>query len=88
MTKAKGEARGRAASDADLEPELGFEAAYRQLEEAVAALEQGDLPLDECLALYERGAALAARCGALLAAAELKLRQVDGEGRDAGEVVL
>lgn len=67
---------------------LGFEDAYRQLEQTVAALEQGDQPLDESLILYERGAALAAHCGALLAAAELKVRQVDGEGRDAGELSL
>jgi exodeoxyribonuclease VII small subunit len=67
---------------------LGFEDAFNLLEQTVAALEQGDQPLDESLALYERGAALATHCGALLAAAELKVRQVDGEGRDAGELPL
>ena len=67
---------------------LGFEDAFRLLEQTVAALEQGDQPLDESLALYERGAALATHCGALLAAAELKVRQVDGEGKDAGALPL
>jgi exodeoxyribonuclease VII small subunit len=67
---------------------LGFEEAYRRLEETVAALEQGDLPLDECLALYELGAALATRCSELLSAAELQIRQVDGEGKDAGPLNL
>jgi exodeoxyribonuclease VII small subunit len=68
--------------------DLGFEAAFRELEEAIAALEQGELSLDDSLAFYERGAALAERCATLLSAAELRIRQVDGEGRDAGKLEL
>lgn len=64
--------------------ELGFEEAFRLLEQTVAALEAGDQPLEDSLGLYERGTALAARCQDLLAAAELKVRQVDGEGQDGG----
>jgi exodeoxyribonuclease VII small subunit len=69
---------------APAEAELGFEEAFRLLEQTVAALEAGDQPLEASLALYERGTALAARCQDLLAAAELKVRQVDGDGQDAG----
>ena len=38
--------------------ELSFEAAMTELERVVAALEKGDVPLEESIKLYERGAAL------------------------------
>ena len=56
--------------------ELTFEQAYKELEGVVRKLEGGQLPLDESLALFERGQTLAARCGALLAEAELKVKQL------------
>lgn len=77
----------RAAAEVDVSG-LGFEAAYRLLDETVARLEADDLTLDDSLMLYERGVALSERCGALLAAAELRVREVDGEGRDVGAVTL
>ena len=55
---------------------LTFEAAKQELEAIVRKLEEGQLPLDEALALFERGQALAARCGTLLAEAELKVKQL------------
>jgi len=55
---------------------LSFEQAYKELESIVRKLEGGQLPLDEALALFERGQALAARCGSLLEAAELKVQQL------------
>jgi exodeoxyribonuclease VII small subunit len=67
---------------------LTFEQAYGALGEVVAALEQGGQALDDALALYERGVALAARCDALLSAAELRVRRIDGDGGDAGELAL
>jgi exodeoxyribonuclease VII small subunit len=63
---------------------ISFEEAYRGLEEAVAELEKGDLSLDDSLAVYERGTALAERCTALLTAAELRIRRLDSEGNDEG----
>jgi len=45
----------------------------------VAQLEDGDLPLDDALALYARGQALAMRCAQLLEQAELRVRQVGGQ---------
>ena len=53
-----------------------FEELYRRLEETVGKLEQGGLPLEESLALYEEGMALARRCQALLDAAELKITKL------------
>lgn len=53
---------------------LSFEAALSELERIVEQLEAGDLPLEEALALFERGQALAARCGGLLDGAELKVQ--------------
>ncbi len=53
-----------------------FEAIYRELEETVQRLESGELSLAESLALFERGAALAEQCNALLDNAELRVRQL------------
>ncbi len=67
---------------------LSFEAAFHLLEEAVTRLESGDLALEEALALYEYGARLARRCDELLSAAELKVRQLDQEGRPARDLTI
>jgi exodeoxyribonuclease VII small subunit len=56
--------------------ELSYEQAFEDLEATVAKLESGELPLEEALALFERGQALATRCSGLLEEAELKLRQL------------
>ncbi len=57
--------------------DLTFEQAFAELEESVRALERGDLPLEESLAVYERGQDLAAYCAKLLDEAELKVQQVE-----------
>ena len=59
---------------------LSFEEAYAQLEELVARLETGNLPLEESVSLYEQGQALARRCEELLEAAELRVQQIDDDG--------
>ena len=56
--------------------ELSFEDALAELDETVRQLEAGDLPLDESLALFERGQQLSARCQDLLQSAELKVQQL------------
>jgi exodeoxyribonuclease VII small subunit len=58
--------------------ELNYEEALAELEEIVASLEEGQGQLEEAIRLFERGQALAARCSALLDAAELKVKQVSG----------
>ena len=62
--------------------QMSFEDALRALEEVVAKLERGDVPLDQSIALYERGAALRARCEAKLKEAEEKVSKItlDGTG--------
>ena len=60
---------------------LSFEESLRELETIVRRLEGADLSLDESLRLFERGQVLAARCGALLDAAELKVRQIAPGGQ-------
>jgi exodeoxyribonuclease VII small subunit len=60
--------------------ELSFEAAFSELEALLERLDRGDLPLDESVALYERGRQLAARCQSLLDSAELRVtRLMEGE---------
>ncbi len=56
---------------------LTFEQAFAELEDSVRTLERGDLPLEESLALYERGQELAAYCAKLLDEAELKIERVE-----------
>lgn len=53
---------------------MDFETAFNALQENVVQLEGADLPLEQALALFERGQALAKHCAALLEAAELKVR--------------
>jgi len=50
-----------------------FELAMRDLEELVERLEQGDLPLEESLAAFERGVMLTRACQAALKDAEQKV---------------
>jgi exodeoxyribonuclease VII small subunit len=57
--------------------DLTFEQAFAELEESVRTLERGDLPLEESLALYERGQELSAYCAKLLDEAELKVQLVE-----------
>jgi exodeoxyribonuclease VII small subunit len=59
--------------------ELTYEEALAELEEIVAALEGEQNQLEESIKLFERGQALAAHCGVLLEAAELKVKQVAGD---------
>ena len=59
--------------------ELTYEEALAELEEIVSALEGEQNQLEESIKLFERGQALAARCGELLEAAELKVKQLAGD---------
>ncbi len=54
---------------------LSFEDAYARLEQVVAFIERGDLPLEQALALYEYGVRLADHCAQKLEQAELQVRQ-------------
>jgi exodeoxyribonuclease VII small subunit len=50
-----------------------FEAAMQDLEELVERLEQGELPLEESLAAFERGVMLTRACQTALKEAEQKV---------------
>ena len=58
---------------AAIEAQLDFETAMRDLEELVERLEQGDLPLEESLAAFERGVTLTRTCQSALKEAEQKV---------------
>ena len=66
--------------------EMSFEEAIRELETVVNALDRGDVPLEDSITLYERGAALKARCEAKLKEAEEKVAQItlDADGQATG----
>jgi exodeoxyribonuclease VII small subunit len=66
-------------SQQDIES-LGFEQAYAQLEETVQKLEAGNLSLEETIALYQAGMALAKRCGQQLDQAELSIKSLAPTG--------
>jgi exodeoxyribonuclease VII small subunit len=59
-----------------------FEAAMQRLEEIAAALEAGDLPLEESVKLFEEGMELTRYCASRLEEAERKLKKLirRGEG--------
>ena len=59
--------------------ELSYEQALAELESIVASLESDKLPLDESMALYERGQALTKHCVELLDQAELRVKQLSGD---------
>jgi len=71
-----------AASDASADiAAMPFDKALEELRSVVSRLEQGGLPLEDSIALYERGAALHDHCAKLLDTAELRVqRLVDGAG--------
>lgn len=60
-------------------PPATFEAALKELEGLVQALESGNAPLEEALQAYERGTALLKYCQETLAQAEQKIRILDGD---------
>ena len=59
--------------------ELSYEEALAELEQIVSALEGEQNQLETAIRLFERGQALASRCSVLLEAAELKVKQVNGD---------
>ncbi|HEV2560925.1 MAG TPA: exodeoxyribonuclease VII small subunit [Rhizomicrobium sp.] len=61
--------------------QLSFEVALKELEDIVGRLEQGEVDLEDSIALYERGQALKAHCEAKLKAAEGRLEKIVGGGK-------
>ncbi len=65
---------------------LTFERAIEELETIVMRLEEGKVPLEESVAIYERGQALKRRCEELLSQAEARVDKIttDATGRVTG----
>ena len=55
---------------------LSFERALEELETIVKRLEDGKVPLEESVAIYERGEALKRRCEELLRQAEARVEKI------------
>jgi exodeoxyribonuclease VII small subunit len=66
--------------------DLSFEQALGQLEKVVAALEKGDIPLDQSISLYQRGQILRQHCQARLDDAKERIEAivVNGNGQPTG----
>ena len=65
--------------------EMSFEEAMLALEQVVSQLEKGEVPLEQSIALYERGAALKKHCSDKLKLAEEKVELIrSAEGRAVG----
>ncbi len=65
---------------------LSFEKAIEELETIVKRLEDGKVPLEESVAIYERGESLKRRCEELLRQAEARVDKIttDASGKAVG----
>ena len=65
---------------------LSFERALEELETIVKRLEDGKVPLEESVTIYERGEALKRRCEELLRQAEARVDKIttDANGQPTG----
>ena len=60
-----------------LDPPVSYEAAMEELEQLTGRIESGQLPLEQLLAGYERGAELLKFCRARLQAVEAQIKVLD-----------
>jgi exodeoxyribonuclease VII small subunit len=72
-------------SNADIS-KYQFERAIEELESIVKRLEDGKVPLEESVKIYERGEALKRRCEELLRQAEARVEKItlDASGKPSG----
>ena len=64
--------------DSAAEPR-SFEAAYRELQQVVAQLEDGGLDLERAIVLFERGSQLVQLCERIVDQAELRVTRLAAE---------
>jgi exodeoxyribonuclease VII small subunit len=82
--KPRRERKNKMAKNKAKQPEeMKYEEAFQELKELVEKLESNELELEEGLELFERGQALAKRCGDLLEEADLKIKEITAN--DSGE---
>jgi exodeoxyribonuclease VII small subunit len=65
------------APQAALEAPPNYETALSELEQLVSLMESGQMPLDQLLGAYQRGAVLLAYCKDKLAAVEQQIKVLD-----------
>jgi exodeoxyribonuclease VII small subunit len=72
-------------SNADVK-KMPFERAIEELESIVKRLEEGKVPLEESVAIYERGEVLKSRCEELLRQAEARVEKItlNADGKPTG----
>lgn len=70
----------KAPAAADSKDPVSYEAALQELEELIERIESGDMPLEQMLAGYQRGASLLAFCRARLDAVQDQIKVLD-EGK-------
>jgi len=70
--------------------QMPFERAIEELESIVKRLEEGKVPLEESVAIYERGEVLKRRCEDLLRQAEARVEKItlDAQGKPTGTTPL
>lgn len=69
---------GAGSTQPSAEP-TSFEAAYRELQQIVAQLEDGGLHLDRAIELFERGSHLVQLCERIVDDAELRVTRLTAE---------
>lgn len=65
------------------EKEVSFEDNLRRLEDIVGKLEQGDLPLEEAIKLYQEGMRLSKLCSEKLSCVETEIKKLVVENSQA-----
>ena len=63
--------------ESTIDPQMCYEAALKELESLVMAMESGKLSLEETLAAYQRGAALLKHCQGVLAQVEQQVKVIE-----------
>jgi exodeoxyribonuclease VII small subunit len=61
------------------QPVATFEEAMEELEQLVAKMESGELPLEASLAAYQRGSELVKHCAAQLERVEQQIKVLEGD---------
>lgn len=88
---AEGGKRGRGqATEAQPDPAVAapsFEHALEQLEGTVARLEEGEMPLEEALELFESGVKLSRQCSTTLEKAERRIEILVADRSGGGQAV-
>ena len=81
-TKKSAAKKGGAKASSTEAADLSFEGALEQLEATVGRLEEGEMPLEEALELFEKGVHLSRQCTTTLEAAERRIEILVADRED------